>query len=183
MPINKPSKERTLKRINNLFELGFQLFAGAAFQIIAFYSIFLELVNFKKDTFGLMNYGFAIMLGLASTCFSWARNVPSKYESQAKQINDIGIESLYGTIVFLLGSAFKYTAFEKDNKFVAIIFDKSFWMIYIPKILSFLCFIIAAMNFANVATEILRIIAVIKEENWEIEIKNRVRDSDKDNNL
>jgi hypothetical protein len=70
MPINKPSKERTLKRINNLFELGFQLFAGAAFQIIAFYSIFLELVNFKKDTFGLMNYGFAIMLGLASTCFS-----------------------------------------------------------------------------------------------------------------
>jgi hypothetical protein len=83
----------------------------------------------------------------------------------------------------LLGSAFKYTAFEKDNKFVAIIFDKSFWMIYIPKILSFLCFIIAAMNFANVATEILRIIAVIKEENWEIEIKNRVRDSDKDNNL
>lgn len=182
MPTKKSSHERTVKRINHFFEMGFQLFAGAAFQAVSFYAIFIELANFYSDTFGLTNYGFAIMLGLASTCFSWARNVPPQDINRANEINNIALESLYAAIIFLLGSAFKYTAVVKGNKFIEIIFDKASWMNYIPKALAFICFLKAIMNFSNVVTEILRIIAVATDKNWDNQINRRKEHLRKDQN-
>jgi hypothetical protein len=84
---------------------------------------------------------------------------------------NLAINALYGAIIFLMESGFKYVAMIKDVTFLSFIYNKFPKIIYIPKIFAFICLIIASMQFYNTIFHLLRMILSIKEENWSKKLK------------
>lgn len=82
--------------------------------------------NIKEDTTSLTNYGFAILAGIASICFSWTRGLDqAKEPSMIARISKAGESSLHCAILFLLASALKYGAIHLDT-----LIPKSWKIIY-----------------------------------------------------
>jgi hypothetical protein len=130
-----------------------------------------ELANFNINTISLTNYGFAILLGLSSVSFSWSRNIANDDKGKAKRLNDCGVDSLYGAITFLMGSGFKYIAFAANNENLKLIFEFHSSLIFIPKFLALICFIIALVRFHDVITELLKVIDLSQIEDLNNENK------------
>ncbi len=76
--------------------------------LVAVAVLSLDLFDASKDTFAFTNYGFAVMAGFSSIAFSWERNISDKEVNYKRLVNYVAISSLYGGIVFLLGSGLKY---------------------------------------------------------------------------
>lgn len=71
--------------------------------------------NINEDTTSLTNYGFAILVGISSVCFSWTRGLDNEKEPlMIKRISQAGEGSLHCAIVFLLASALKYSTLHLD---------------------------------------------------------------------
>ncbi len=71
--------------------------------------------NIKEDTTNLTNYGFAILAGISSICFSWTRGLDKEKEPlMIDRISQAGEGSLHGAIIFLLASALKYSSIHLD---------------------------------------------------------------------
>jgi hypothetical protein len=145
------------------------MFLLLSFGILCVYSILFELINFNNNTIALTNFGFAILLGLSSVSFSWARNLTTDDDKKAKRLNRCGIDALYGALTFLMGSGFKYIAFATDNKYLQIFYEEKSRLIYIPKVLAFICFAIAVVHFYNVITELIKIIFISTNRDWDYE--------------
>ncbi len=78
--------------------------------------IIAEFKDFKKDTTGLTNYGFAILAGISSLCFSWLKTLDANKEPKMiKEISIAGEGSLHAAIIFLLSSALKYGSFHLNS--------------------------------------------------------------------
>jgi hypothetical protein len=71
--------------------------------------------NLKSDTTNLTNYGFAILAGMGSICFSWSRCLDSKEESVAiKKITNAGEVFFHSAVIFLIASIFKYSSLHTE---------------------------------------------------------------------
>jgi hypothetical protein len=72
--------------------------------------------DIKNDTTSLTNYGFAILAGLATICFSWTRGLDnSKEPIMIRKISRCGELAIQSAIIFLLASALKYSAIHIDK--------------------------------------------------------------------
>lgn len=72
--------------------------------------------NKNQDTTNLTNYGFAILIGFSSVCFSWARNMnPEKEPKMLEKISNCGEVSLLAAILFLVASLIKYCHINIDE--------------------------------------------------------------------
>jgi len=158
-------------RFYKTIQLLFHIFIDLGFGILVLYAIISELTNFSKDTFGLTNYGFAILLGISSICFSWARNLSPDKEKEKKRLTDNATEALYGALIFLLASGFKLVSFVRDNSYLQSLESLNPKIFYVPKGLAILCFIVAGIRFYNVIFDILKIIFITKEQDLDNEIK------------
>jgi hypothetical protein len=167
-------KRINMKRFLRLYKMIhflFHIFIYIGFGILVFHAIISELTNFSKDTFGLTNYGFAILLGISSICFSWARNLSADKEKEKKRLMDNATEALYGALIFLLASGFKFVSFVRDNAYLQSLESLNPKILYIPKGLAFLCFIVAGIRFYNVIFDILKILFINEEQDLDSEIK------------
>jgi len=159
---NKLKKgEKEYKELRGGIDTSLPILIGMTFHAYFFLAIFIELANFNKNTISLTNYGFAILIGISAVCFSWARNLQPSNEKRAARITDNAVDALYGAIAFILGSALKYIVFATDIKFYSFVFHDH-WLGYIPKSLSFLCFLIATYKSSVVIRELLKIISLHK---------------------
>ena len=61
----------------------------------------------SQDTVNLTNYGFAILVGLSSVCFAWARSL-KEGEEEIIEIIFYAESFLHCAIIFLITSAIKY---------------------------------------------------------------------------
>lgn len=165
--------EEKFKDVYFGLEFIFQMFLNFGFGLFILYALIFELVNFKNDTIGLTNYGFAIMLGLSAICFSWASALTKKDKRSKRRILDNAIDALYGAIVFLMGAGFKYIVIAKDDSVLFHIYGDKLIIIYVLKALAFICFLVAVIKFYNVLIELLKIISLKKMEDWEDELKNK----------
>lgn len=79
-----------------------------------------EILLTKPDVFSLTftNISFALFLGLANVCFSWARSLEaSRHEYSIRLINRIGFLSIFTAIFFIISSFLQYNllfAFPKE---------------------------------------------------------------------
>jgi hypothetical protein len=72
-------------------------------------------LNIKDDTTYLTNYCFAIIIIMASVCFSWVKVL--KEEKEAKTIvviSQCGEMLLHSAVIFLLASSIKFISFHLD---------------------------------------------------------------------
>ncbi len=80
--------------------------------------ILYSFTNLKEDTTFLTNYGFAILVGVASICFSWVRSLDKTSEPKMiSRLNKYGEYAVHAAIIFLLGSVVKYMALHLDILF------------------------------------------------------------------
>ena len=162
--INSPKNRRPFILIvesilHMVLNVGFMVFIG--------YAVIFELANFKVDTFGFTNYGFAIMIGISSVCFSWARNILTIENTKALILIDLGADSLYGAIIFLMGSAFKYAIISaKSNEFLSTMCSDFSITYYVIKGLAFICFVFAVFCFNTVITDLVNIINMTRNREW-----------------
>ena len=74
--------------------------------------------NINEDTTYLTNYGFAILIGLSSVCFSWTRNLDKEKEPlMLKTVSASAEGFLHCAIIFLLSSVIKYGTLKIDILF------------------------------------------------------------------
>ncbi len=83
--------------------------------LLGFVVVIHELLNKKNDTTNITNFGFAILVGMASVCFSWIRALSQdEPDSVAHSIRKAGEMFLHSAIIFILASSLKYTSFHLD---------------------------------------------------------------------
>ena len=118
---------------------------------------FLVFDNFQsadKDTTYLTNYGFAILIGLTSICFSWTRNMYNEKEPLMLAIvSKAGENSFHSSIIFLIASSLKYSLVNL-NKFLdsnTIFFNIIHVILYAVFLV---CFSIAYIKFESVIREL-----------------------------
>lgn len=70
-----------------------------------------------------------------------------------------------------MGSGFKYIAFAANNENLKLIFEFHSSLIFIPKFLALICFIIALVRFHDVITELLKVIDLSQIEDLNNENK------------
>lgn len=154
-------------------------FCFNTFLITTILSIF---INYKVDTIFLTNYGFAILIGISSVCFSWARNIDKNEDiwDEYERIMDCAVDSIYSAILFLLSSGFKFLSLGIKN-------GDGFQNIYTNPILkitfiviSGICLLFAAVRFSYVVKEILLLKIIYDDNKWkkeidEKEIKNKLK--------
>lgn len=106
-----------------------------------------------KDTTYLTNYGFAILIGFASICFSWARNMDR--EKEPKMLDEVSIageKSFHSAILFLMGSGIKYILINLtiyiESSAVLYCLHIFFYVIYLA------CFAIAYIKFESVIRDL-----------------------------
>jgi len=159
-----------LRKNNRIGEKYFQGFIQITFILLSFGVFLIELSNFHNDTAVITNFGFAILLGLASVSFSWSRAMlPTKVESK-KRLLTCGTHALYGSIIFLVGSAIKYATMPHGIDYLNFLSDdNSFWA-YIPRSLAFICFLYAIMKANVVIPGLLKIIAESHDDDLSEEI-------------
>lgn len=104
-----------------------------------------------KDTTYLTNYGFAILIGIASICFSWARNMEKENEPlMSMKVKIAGENSFHSAIIFLIASAIKYSLVNLD-----LFISKNWYYIYaivhfFLYLVFLICFTIAYIKFEGV---------------------------------
>jgi hypothetical protein len=162
-----------MKRFYKTIQFLFHIFIDLGFGILVLYAIISELTNFSKDTFGLTNFGFALLLGISSICFSWARNLSPDKEKEKKRLMDNATEALFGALIFLLASGFKFVSFVRDNAYLQCLESLNPKIFYIPKGLAFLCFVVAGIRFYNVIFDILKIIYITNEQDLDNDNDNK----------
>lgn len=85
------------------------------FTILGISILFYNFQNIKEDTTSLTNYGFAILVGISSLCFSWARGLNKDEDTQTLEKATIFGESFFhSAIIFLLLSAIKYATIHLE---------------------------------------------------------------------
>jgi hypothetical protein len=155
-----------MKQIINLLDNGFHIFLNVGFKLFGGFAILYELLDFKSDSFGLTNYGFAIALGISSVAFSWARNIATEYRIKYLHLNEIGMNALYACITFLMGSALKFAVMAKNNKYLASFLEDFSPYSFILKSFSFICFALAIWWFTEAITDLIRIIHMTRKRGW-----------------
>lgn len=90
------------------------IFPNLLFTIFGYGIIIYSFKNVDIDTTNLTNYGFAILAGISSICFSWSKNLNSEDENTSERIIIIAECFLHTAIIFLLSSAIKYSAIHID---------------------------------------------------------------------
>lgn len=120
-----------------------------------FVFIQISINNPSFDTTPITNIAFAILVGLASVSFSWARAIEQDDKRLVRSIVYAGEVSLQAAIFFLMASAFKYLSL---NKFEFIVQPeppslKVFRLIML--IASMILFLVAVTNFLGVLSNLL----------------------------
>lgn len=141
-------KENLLGRIFILYIPTFLVIVLGAFMI------FDNFQSADKDTTYLTNYGFAILIGLASISFSWARNMDKEKEPVMLGIvSKAGENSFHSSIIFLIASGLKYSLVNL-NQFLendTIFFNIIHLILYIVFLV---CFAIAYIKLESVIREL-----------------------------
>jgi hypothetical protein len=144
----------------------FSIIFGVIFHIYFFILIFLQLLDFQKDRLGILNYGFAIMIGLSAVCFSWARNLLTENKNRAERISDTGSEALFGALAFLIGITFQHVAVTRDIPYLSDLLSYT-WLVSTIKILAVICFLVATFTATRVIKELLLITMINRLESYE----------------
>lgn len=85
------------------------------FTVLGISIVFYNFQNIKEDTTSLTNYGFAILAGISSLCFSWARGLNKDEDAQIlKKVTICGESFFHSAIIFLLLSAIKYSTIHLE---------------------------------------------------------------------
>ena len=107
-----------------------------------------------QDTTYLTNYGFAILIGLASICFSWVRNLDREKEPlMINKVTEAGENSFHSSIIFLIASGIKYSLvnlhlFISKEYFIYSPIHTFLYMIFM------ICFGVAYVKFESVIREL-----------------------------
>lgn len=163
--------KESFRKNNFIGEKYFQGFIQIIFILLSFGVFLVELSNFNKDTALITNFGFAILLGLASISFSWSRAVFPENIERKKKLLTCGTHALYGSIIFLVGSAIKYATMPHGIEYLNFLSDDSSFWVYIPRSLAFICFLYAIMKTNVVIPGLLKIIAQAHDEDLKEEIE------------
>lgn len=152
---------RISKLINYFYykrELGMMLIVFIPSILLAILFGFIVLDDFtqsSKDTTYLTNYGFAILIGISSICFSWARNMDKESEPlMLNKVSTSGENSFHCAIMFLISSAIKYSLVNlnfyipKEWFYIYNILHTFLYCIFL------LCFTIAYVKFEGVIREL-----------------------------
>ncbi len=101
--------------IENYYKINIVILPNLLIGLVGFVIVIHELLNVKNDTTHITNYGFAILVGMASVCFSWIRALSQSENDQViNSIRKAGEMFLHSAIIFLLASALKYASFHTD---------------------------------------------------------------------
>jgi hypothetical protein len=101
--------------IDNYYKVNLVLLPNFFFNIIGISVVIYGFRNIKEDTTSLTNYGFAILAGIASVCFSWIRGLDINNEPlMIERISKAGEGALHCAIIFLLASALKYSTLHLE---------------------------------------------------------------------
>ncbi|WP_448103483.1 hypothetical protein [Pedobacter panaciterrae] len=78
-------------------------------------------IQLKNETISLTSIGFAMMMGLASVLFNWARSIDADiYRDAYRRINKMAAQTLLTGLMFLLSSIFKLVStYESMDPLVA----------------------------------------------------------------
>ncbi len=88
--------------IDNFDKINLVVLPNLLFGLVGASIIIYGFENIKEDTTSLTNYGFAILAGIASICFSWTRGLDIKEEPlMIARISKAGEGSLHCAIIFL----------------------------------------------------------------------------------
>lgn len=117
-----------------------------------------ELNNFEKDTITITNYGFAILLGLASISFSWASSMSDEEASFKLKVKKCGQSAIFAAITFLFGSAFKYLGIDHDIKSFEFLSNPENYAHFIPRLLALACFMFASFRTIRVFNVLIEIL-------------------------
>lgn len=120
--------------------------------------IYISLSDPQKDTTFLTNIAFAILAGISSVTFSWARAVEDTDAESNKRIIKAGELCLQATIFFLLASAFKYTFINFPVKQ-----PEALPLHIIRKCIHYLSIILFSLAILNFMTSTLRICLILRD--------------------
>jgi len=118
-----------------------------------FVFIQISIVNPSYDTTPITNIAFAILAGISSVAFSWARAIEQDDKRLVRSIVYAGEISFQSAIFFLLASGFKYFSFKsveqlgKETPFVII------RLIMLGA--SIILFVVAILNFLIALSDLL----------------------------
>lgn len=113
--------------IDNYYKVFLVILPNFFFGILGVNIIVFNFKNINQDTTNLTNYGFAILAGISSICFSWTRGLDKdKEQLMIDRISKAGEGSLHCAIIFLLASALKYSSLHLD-----LIIPKTWKLFYV----------------------------------------------------
>lgn len=135
--ITKIGQGFTFVFIDNFNKIFVVILPSIIFAILGFSILLYSFKNIREDTTYLTNYGFAILIGLSSVCFSWTRNIDNEKEPlMLKRVSASAEGFLHCAIIFLLSSIIKYGTlklgilFGEEYNLVKEIIINSFSIIY-----------------------------------------------------
>ena len=112
--------------VDNYYKVNLVILPNFLFTLVGLSIVIYGFRNITEDTTSLTNYGFAILAGLASVCFSWTRGLDVKKEPlMIERISKAGEGSLHCAIIFLLASSLKYSTIHLE-----LLVPKSWTIIY-----------------------------------------------------
>jgi hypothetical protein len=123
--------------------------------LLGAFIIFDNFQTASKDTTYLTNYGFAILIGIASICFSWARNMNIEIEPlMISRVNIAGENSFHSAILFLIASGIKHSLVNLETYVTKQWFYVQNILHLILYIIFLICFTIAYIKFEAVIRDL-----------------------------
>jgi len=107
------------KKIREVVFILLSLMMAIAGLIIGFGFLGKTFIDTDFDTTSLTSYGFAILLGCATICFSWSKTIDDEEKKTIKDIRKYGEQCFFAAISFLIASLLKYVHINR-----ALIFKK-----------------------------------------------------------
>ena len=158
----KPKRPNIVERVINLFFKSVFVYRLPLVFLLLLIVVFLYslfIIGIVKPTnvpLQMTNFGFAVLLGISSICFSWVRTFDAVDNKVAVNIRHVGELSLLDAVLFLIGSILNYMLTliiaNVKNEVVNLILSQ------IIKWTLLALFVIAASIFAKILARLLLIL-------------------------
>ncbi len=144
---------------DNFYRINLVVLPNFLFSIVGITIVLYGFKNFKEDTTNLTNYGFAILAGIASICFSWIKVLDiNKEPLMFGRVSNAAEGSFQCAITFILASALKYSSLHLEE-----FIPKSWTIIYLTfySILGFtygICFTFGFIKVDNILSDLNKLL-------------------------
>lgn len=118
------------------------ILAFGLFMIVWMTTVFLEP---KKDVTVFLSVGFAMLIALASVCFSWVKTIDEKDQKTIREIKICGESFLLSAIVIVVAIALKYVSLtlEERKGIIGLMGTVSYYIFYLICLTVNIYFIVA----------------------------------------